>query len=136
MPRSAPGSSDAETQFFYQIIENALRKPCGDPDVPLGDLVRQLQWTELDSGQCLYTQGEPGNSMHILVSGRLRVSQRSTSGIVPLSTLMAGECVGEIALLSEQNRTASVHATRKSLLVELTRSQFEAFSTRHPELLL
>ena len=139
VPPGATESLDAsasEKEYFYGVITKALHQLCGNDQLPIYQLVRTLTWRELDSGERLYAEGAAGSCMHVLVSGRLRVTRDTKGQRAVLGTIIPGECVGEMALLNDGLRTADVHAVRKSILVELSRERFESFSTKHSELLL
>ena len=76
-------------------------------------------------GERIVTQGQPGDSFFVLVKGRVAVSILSPEGReVVLSTLSAGDCFGEMALLDEAPRSATVTAAERSELAVLTREAF------------
>jgi len=72
------------------------------------------------AGAALFSEGELGRTMYLLVRGEVEVRRRSTAGRhVPLVRLGPGECFGEMALVELQPRSATVVATRKSVLYSL-----------------
>jgi CRP-like cAMP-binding protein len=76
-------------------------------------------------GERIVTQGQPGDSFFILVKGRVSVSILSPEGReIVLSTLSAGDHFGEMALLDEAPRSATVTAVERSELAVLTREAF------------
>ena len=76
-------------------------------------------------GERIVTQGQPGDSFFVLVKGRVAVSILSPEGReVVLSTLSAGDYFGEMALLDEAPRSATVTAAERSELAVLTREAF------------
>ena len=76
-------------------------------------------------GERIVTQGQPGDSFFILVKGRVSVSILSPEGReIVLSTLAAGDHFGEMALLDDAPRSASVTAVERSELAVLTREAF------------
>jgi len=64
----------------------------------------------LNKGEVLYHQGEPGDGMHILVTGRLQVriagEAKGTGKVV--AQLGPGEAVGESALFTGRGRAATL----------------------------
>ncbi len=61
--------------YLDQLLMTRLQAFLGEADsATLALLQRQLVWIDLPCGQPLKTQGEPGDAMYQLVSGRLRVS--------------------------------------------------------------
>ncbi len=76
-------------------------------------------------GERIVTQGQSGDSFFILVKGRVSVSILSPEGReIVLSTLAAGDHFGEMALLDDAPRSASVTAVERSELAVLTRDAF------------
>ena len=76
-------------------------------------------------GERIVTQGQPGDSFFVLVKGRVAVSILSPEGReVVLSTLSAGDHFGEMALLDDAPRSATVTAAERSELAVLTREAF------------
>jgi CRP-like cAMP-binding protein len=76
-------------------------------------------------GERIVTQGQPGDSFFVLVKGRVSVSIMSPEGReIVLSTLLAGDHFGEMALLDEAPRSATVTAAERSELAVLTRDAF------------
>lgn len=81
-----------------------------------------------ERGELLCRQGDPGESMHLIESGRLSVSAALPSGDrATLRILGPGECFGEPALVGPfEHRTAEVRAMEPSTTLVLRRSTFEA----------
>src|SRR4051812_3788123 len=80
----------------------------------------EAQWTELRSGDVLFREGDAGDALYVLVSGRLRVVLRGSDGIDALDAEIGrGEAVGEMALLTGAPRSATIIAVRDSRLVRL-----------------
>lgn len=89
--------------------------------------------TRVANGESLYTLGDPGDSMHIVVTGRLSVRvPDGNGGLREVRHLTTGDPLGEIALLTEQPRTAEVVAIRDTTLGKLTKASFDAFVEAHP----
>ena len=88
-------------------------------------LTQQLTWMELPGGQPLMTQGERGDAMFVLVSGRLRVSITGDDGCERVvREITRGQVVGEMSLFTDEPRSATVVAVRDSVLVRLGKSEF------------
>jgi NTE family protein len=103
-------------------------------DAPLFQaLVDQGQWVELRGGESLITAGEPSDSLHILVTGRLRVS---TPAGDKLGEVGPGEPIGEIGLLVDEPRVANVIALRDSILIRFERPTVLETLRRYPDAML
>jgi NTE family protein len=110
----------------------------GADDDALASLREPLSWHELPAGAPLMHEGEPGDAMYLLVSGRLRVSQvvrdadGGEGGVRVLREITRGQVVGEMSLFSDAPRSATLVAVRDSVLARLARPDFDALLRRHP----
>jgi NTE family protein len=86
-----------------------------------------LSWVEVAGGQPLMTQGEPGDAMYLLVSGRLRTYIRQDDGSQRVvREISRGQVVGEMSLYTDEPRSATLVAIRDSVLVRLGKAEFLA----------
>ncbi len=82
-------------------------------------------------------QGDPGNSLLILLSGNARTSMIASNGHeVVLDYAEAGQVLGEIALLDGGERTASVTAIEPTSALSITREAFEEILEKHKNMAL
>lgn len=99
----------------------------------LRDVEATAEWVELRSGATLYRQGDPGDSVYVLVEGRLRVVAAETGGAESvLYEVGRGETVGELALLAHVPRSNTAYALRDTTLARFTQQAFEALAARYP----
>ena len=93
------------------------------------EAIRQLVETaDFEAGEALTRQGEPGDRFFVLASGQASVEQ---DGVV-IRELKAGDFLGEIALLDERPRTASVIATEPVHALVIRCDAFRALLDDHP----
>jgi NTE family protein len=87
-------------------------------------LQAQLTPVTLMSGEVLFKEGEPSDSLYIVVSGRLRVVSRATDDQSErlVADLGHGEIVGEMGLVCDEPRSATVVAIRDTNLAKLSES--------------
>jgi MFS family permease len=97
------------------------------PPPQLEGLAGALQRTDLSAGTVLLRQGEPGDDYYAIASGQLEAWR---DGVL-LRRCGRGEGVGEIALLGESTRTATVVAATDAIVYRLGRDPFLAAVTRH-----
>ncbi len=109
-----------------RVLDAHLTTLLGNLDVAaLATLRSELQWIELDAGDVLMSQGEPGDSMYLSISGRLRAYVRDDDGQERMVREMArGQIIGEMALYTDEPRSATVVAIRDSVLVRLDKAAF------------
>ncbi|MBE7249093.1 MAG: cyclic nucleotide-binding domain-containing protein, partial [Actinomycetospora chiangmaiensis] len=107
-------------------------------DAPAIEAVRaRMQPLAVPAGKTLFEQGAPGDALYTLVSGAIGVSAHDHNGTrTRIARLRPPETFGEMALLSDAPRAATVMALRDSHLLQLTREAFEAVIAEHPHTLL
>jgi NTE family protein len=98
-------------------------------------LAKQLEPVHAAAGEVIISQGEPGDGLFVVVSGRLRVSVAAAGAERVLHDLGRGSVVGEIALISNRPRSATVRAVRDSDLLLLSTSAFNSLVERSPAVL-
>jgi predicted acylesterase/phospholipase RssA/CRP-like cAMP-binding protein len=90
------------------------------------ELLSELRFISLSGGAILFRAGDAGDSMYIVLSGRLRVSvQRADGAEEIIREIARGESVGELALLTGEARSATIRAIRDTTLAMLSQSAFE-----------
>lgn len=88
-------------------------------------------------GTEVFAQGDPGDAMYFIDRGQLEVSVLTPDGRkMSLDILKDGDVVGEIALLDEGVRTATITAKTESRLWRLSRGDLRAAIADDPELSL
>lgn len=121
--------------YHDRLLAELLEQAFGTLDTAALTLLReQLRWVELAGGQTLMAQGEPGDSMYLSVSGRLRAYVSHDGEPARMVREMGrGQVIGEMALYTDAPRSASVVAIRDSLLVRLDKQPFLDLLARHPQ---
>jgi len=83
----------------------------------LADVASVLEEMDLRPGELVFKKGDPGKSMYIVVSGRVRVFD----GAKTINFLGEQEIFGELALLDPEPRSASVESAEETRLFRLDR---------------
>jgi CRP-like cAMP-binding protein len=98
-------------------------------------LLEVLEVRRVPGGESIITEGERGNSMFLLVQGTVRVVHTPENGAPrTLAELSDGSIFGEMGLVSDAPRVASVVATRDCTLLEVTRDMLARLGERFPVL--
>ncbi len=85
-----------------------------------------------ESGAVIFRQGEMGDTMFIIQSGAVEVSQTQDEQQKVVSILQKGDFFGEMALFQEECRTATVIAVRPTRLLALNRAALLEKMRRDP----
>ena len=107
------------------------------PSLPVEDLdavLKSATVNEYATGEALFNEGDPGDSIHLIRSGSVTVSRKIGGRDVVYAYLPAGNHVGEMALLTESDRSATVRATVATETIRLEAEPFKALMNRHPGL--
>jgi lysophospholipid hydrolase len=121
-----------EENELYKILPKLL----GNLDAKtFRDIYERVVWVHLDRGEYLMKQGDPPDSMFILVRGRLRATVITEDGSqITVGEITPGESIGEMAMFTHENRTASVDAVRGSSLVRFSRDDFDWITKTYPRI--
>jgi predicted acylesterase/phospholipase RssA/CRP-like cAMP-binding protein len=106
-------------------------------EAALSALEQELELVQLAEGETLYRQGDPGDSVYVLVRGRLGVRSRDANGreMVIGEEAEPGTSVGEMSLVTGQARMVTVFALSEAELVRLSKGGFDRLTEEHPHIL-
>jgi NTE family protein len=107
----------------------------GLSDELLRRLIEEVQEVRVGAGEWVMRQGDTAESVCIVRSGRLEVLDEGPPEAV-IRILRRGDVLGELALLREGTRSASVRARRDTELIELGRASFERLIQTAPSFAL
>ena len=91
----------------------------------LADVANQFETREFVAGENVVIEGEEGQEFFMIESGRVVVTTRA-AGSEPVNQMGAGGYFGEVALLKNQPRNATVTATEHTVCYVLDRDEFNA----------
>jgi Cyclic nucleotide-binding domain len=97
------------------------------PGPALETVARESSRVEVAAGTVIVTQGDPGTQYFAVISGELAVSINGTDR----ARLTRGDGFGEIALLRDVPRTATVRAVTDAVLLAVDREPFLTAVTGH-----
>jgi CRP/FNR family cyclic AMP-dependent transcriptional regulator len=101
----------------------------------LDQLCRYARHVSLKRGATIYSKGDPGNTLSVVISGTVKISISSPDGRNAILNLIgAGDLFGEVALLDGQARTADAIANTNCELFVIDRREFLPFVRSQPEL--
>ncbi|QRO01734.1 cyclic nucleotide-binding domain-containing protein [Archangium violaceum] len=96
-------------------------------------VLEALELRDFQPGETIVEEGEPGSSLFAIVEGSVEVVRSPRSGRRrTVAFLGEGDFFGEMSLLSDVPRLASVRAFERTAVLELTRERLERIIQRHP----
>ena len=87
----------------------------------------------VEGGAPLFVEGMAGESLFIVVSGQVRITQKDPKGERELAVLGPGEHLGAVGLLARSTRLVSAVAASPCELVELTQRDFARLQPQKPQ---
>jgi predicted acylesterase/phospholipase RssA/CRP-like cAMP-binding protein len=117
---------------------SVVRQFLGDAEPDLVDqLLHRFVPVTLSRGEYLFREGESGDNLYLVVAGVLEVRAADRKGPErTVARIRRGEPVGEMALISDEPRSASVRAGRQTELLRLSRCDFESIVPVFPQVLM
>jgi len=101
------------------------------------ELQTRLERVSVPGGEVLFEEGQIADALYILVSGALGISVRNHEGEERrLARIFPPETIGEMALISDAPRSATVTALRDSVLLKLSRFAYDELIERCPHAML
>jgi NTE family protein/lysophospholipid hydrolase len=108
----------------------------GLSEAAVSDLEAEFQRVHVTAGETLIRQGERADCMYLVVSGRLRAYvERSDGPDAAVGEIARGEIVGEMGLLIDEPRSATIRALRDSEVLRLSKEVFDRLIEKHPQAL-
>ena len=101
------------------------------PQATLERLIARMPLFELAPNEIVFTEGEPGTSLFVIAEGEVSV----LTGETPLANLGAGSFFGEIALVTDLPRSATVRAVGRCELLGIDREVLRDAMAERPEII-
>ena len=96
-------------------------------------LARHMNSAEILRGDHLFTEGEKGDFMCFVVRGLLDVLKKTTTGDYRvIARLGKGNSIGEMSLIDKSPRSATVIARQPSVVIILTKKDFDLLTDTYP----
>jgi CRP/FNR family cyclic AMP-dependent transcriptional regulator len=98
-------------------------------------LGKELEITEIRKGDVVFTEGEPGDSLYIILSGKIKLGRRAADGRQNLIAIMGpADMMGELSLFDPGPRTATATAVTDLRLARLRKQALRPWLTNRPEI--
>lgn len=87
-----------------------------------------------EADQVLFCQGDVGDAAYIIIEGAAKVLVDTDQGEIEVAALGRNDFVGEIAILCDVPRTATVKASAKTVTLRITKDLFFRLVAEFPEM--
>ena len=114
----------AKNRLMYEFLKKAPLF-ADLPDADLEHLCQEAREVRLSVGEELFAEGSPGDRAYVIEEGQLEVVKVSSGREVLLNVLKPGEVVGEMALLEDKPRMASVRARTAGVLLAIDKEELD-----------
>lgn len=103
-------------------------------DETAAELAGSMTEVRLRRGQLVFEAGDPGDSLYVIVSGRVKVVRPTGNGRdTVLGVLGAGRIFGELAVVDEGGRDASAQAVDDVVLLRLSHQEANRWLEERPD---
>lgn len=121
-----------DANFFLRIIKTSVFPEISAAE--LAELVSKSEQKQFNKGEVLFQEGDPADALYIILKGSVKVSKRNFAGVnVAQTYLSAGNYVGEMALLSNSTRSATVSAAVRCETLKISKEQFDLLLKNNPK---
>jgi len=104
----------------------------GLSDQELQQLVNEAKRLALSEGEILMKQGDEGNAAYVVLKGGFEIQKQSGPSVIKIDVRKPGEIIGEMALLSNAPRSATVVAVSDSETLCISQEAFENLLSTSP----
>src|SRR5512144_2163239 len=122
------GSALLNHRYFIEMNLNDLRKSPlfeGLSDDELQQLMDRAEPVSLHAGEILIKQGELGDTAYVVISGEFEIQKQTGQSLIKIDVRNPGDVVGEMALLSQSPRNATVLARTDAETLRIPKESFE-----------
>ncbi len=127
LPEGKRMTRDPMDMVFLLKAVPLLSDLSGEQLLPVADI---LQTVHVEAGDLVFAEGQPGNHLYVILEGEVDVLR----GTEQVARLGIKECFGEMALLDQSPRSASVRARVDCELLAIARDDFQDLLDMHPAL--
>jgi Fe-S-cluster-containing hydrogenase component 2/CRP-like cAMP-binding protein len=123
-------------QIDQAYIARAVRSQIA-PALSAAEIAEMTEGAEVKmfaAGETLFRQGDEADGLHLIRRGSVMVSQQIGAREIVLSYIAAGNYIGEMALLSDEPRSATVRAAVFTETIVLPATVFKSVVARNPTL--
>ena len=128
--------TNKESNEMYSVLEKTLLLKSVElfktiPGHVLSKIAQIATEVQADINDQIFNEGEYGDSLYIIISGAVSVIRKGKS----IATLEQGNCIGEMALLDQEPRSAGAIALDESILLKIDQEGFYELMSNNPDIM-
>ncbi|NLD39504.1 MAG: cyclic nucleotide-binding domain-containing protein [Desulfatiglans sp.] len=126
-----------ETNLSKAVIDLLIEIPMFDQikSDDLKILARSMNFMDFQPREVIFSEGDKGDFVCFVTRGALDVVKKNEKGKdVVIATLGKGRSIGEMSIIDDFPRSATVRAKSQTTLLILTRKKFEEMLEQHPQI--
>ncbi len=131
------GQGDAAVDAGGDTLSDVVRRAplfAALDEPAAAELLRSMEPVHLERGEQVFAEGDPGDRVYVVRSGKIKLVRRWPDGRENLLAVLGpGEMFGELSLFDPGPRTSSARAVSESDLVALNHEEMMAWLQRRPE---
>lgn len=113
-----------QTHLFGEVTERGLET--------IAECVKENTY---ERGGLIFSEGEKGDTLHLVAKGSVKITKYTKEGRTKtLAILKEKDGFGEMALLTEEARIATVEAVEKTTTLSITKEKFEGMILKEPSI--
>lgn len=102
-------------QGSYELLIRKIKLFHGLTPEEIANIFAHCKQIQLDEGEILFKKGEIGKNLYVLISGKIEIFDEEKH----ICFLSPGEMLGEMAVITQNKRSASARAVEESVLLDL-----------------
>lgn len=97
-------------------------------------LAQLMYKRQFNKGEVVFVEGDIGSAMYIIVEGKVSIVKTKGKQMNEVACLTAGSFFGEMALLTDQRRSATAKVSQKATLLCFFKKDLEHILRKHPDM--
>lgn len=125
-----------EHNEMYSVLEKTLLLKSVDlfktiPGDILSKIAQLAMELQLATNDEIFNEGDQGDSLYVIISGKVSVTRNGQS----IAVLEQGNCIGEMSLLDQEPRSAGALAVEDSILLKIDQEGFYELMSSNPDIM-
>lgn len=100
----------------------------------LGIIAQKTSEVGYSKGDVIFRQGDPGDALYIVLGGKVKVVREDNGKREMIAVLEKKSCFGEMAILGEEYRTATIESADAITLLKMKKEDFKELILSKPEM--